>query len=146
MKEYKENGSVREMTLDNEKIVKVSTKYIYNMIENLDIDMEDALLTWLEDEGYLDNEEQLELCELAKENKSNKIVGAKTTEKKKTQKERVKKDDPTKEGVIKALAEHLETLNATDVVIVNSGKLITFKIGEENFKLDLIRQRPKKEK
>lgn len=143
MKEYKENGAVIEMTLDNEKIVKVSTKYIYNMIENLDIDMEDALLTWLEDEGYLDNEEQLELCELAKENKSNKIVGAKTTEKKKTQKERVKKENPTKEMIIAEIAKILPNF-ATNINVENAGKLITFSIGNDDFKLDLVQKRKKK--
>lgn len=143
MKEYKENGSVIEMTLDNEKIVKVSTKYIYNMIENLNIDMEDALLTWLEDEGYLDNEEQLELCELAKENKSNKIVGAKTTEKKKTQKERVKKENPTKEMIIAEIAKILPNF-ATNIIVENAGKLITFSIGNDDFKLDLVQKRKKK--
>jgi hypothetical protein len=143
MKEYKENGSVIEMTLDNEKVVKVSTKYIYNMIENLDIDMEDALLTWLEDEGYLDNEEQLELCELAKENKSNKIVGAKTTEKKKTQKERVKKENPTKEMIIAEIAKILPNF-ATNIIVENAGKLITFSIGNDDFKLDLVQKRKKK--
>jgi hypothetical protein len=143
MKEYKENGAVIEMTLDNEKIVKVSTKYIYNMIENLDIDMEDALLTWLEDEGYLDNEEQLELCELAKENKSNKIVGAKTTEKKKTQKERVKKENPTKEMIIAEIAKILPNF-ATNIIVENAGKLITFSIGNDDFKLDLVQKRKKK--
>lgn len=143
MKEYKENGSVIEMTLDNEKIVKVSTKYIYNMIENLNIDMEDALLTWLEDEGYLDNEEQLELCELAKENKSNKIVGAKTTEKKKTQKERVKKENPTKEMIIAEIAKILPNF-ATNIIVENAGKLITFSIENDDFKLDLVQKRKKK--
>lgn len=143
MKEYKENGSVIEMTLDNEKIVKVSTKYIYNMIENLNIDMEDALLTWLEDEGYLDNEEQLELCELAKENKSNKIVGAKTIEKKKTQKERVKKENPTKEMIIAEIAKILPNF-ATNIIVENAGKLITFSIGNDDFKLDLVQKRKKK--
>lgn len=143
MKEYKENGSVIEMTLDNEKIVKVSTKYIYNMIENLNIDMEDALLTWLEDEGYLDNEEQLELCELAKENKSNKIVGAKTTEKKKTQKERVKKENPTKEMIIAEIAKILPNF-ATNIIVENTGKIITFSIGNDDFKLDLVQKRKKK--
>lgn len=143
MKEYKENGSVIEMTLDNEKIVKVSTKYIYNMIENLNIDMEDALLTWLEDEGYLDNEEQLELCELAKENKSNKIVGAKATEKKKTQKERVKKENPTKEMIIAEIAKILPNF-ATNIIVENTGKIITFSIGNDDFKLDLVQKRKKK--
>ena len=63
----------------------------------------------------------------------------------KTKKERVHKEDLTKEGLIKSLAEILPTLSATEVEIVNPSKLITFKLGADTFKLDLIRQRPKKE-
>ena len=69
MKEFKENGSVVEITLENSKVVKASTKYLKNMVANLDIDMEEAVLTWLEDEGYMDNPDQLELCDQAKANK-----------------------------------------------------------------------------
>ena len=65
--------------------------------------------------------------------------------KKKTQRERVKKEDPTKEGVIAALAKALpELANAENVTIVNAGKLITFTIGEDTYKLDLVRQRKAK--
>ena len=41
-----------------------STKYLENMVKNLEIDMDEAVLTWLEDEGYLENEEQEELYEI----------------------------------------------------------------------------------
>ena len=43
----------------------------------LEIDEEEAILTWLEDEEYLTNDEQDELTEQAKENKSVKIIDAK---------------------------------------------------------------------
>ena len=105
MKEYKENGSVIEITLDTDKVVKVSTKYIDNMVDKLDIDKEDALLTWLEDEGYLENEEQEELCKVSKENKF-KMVATSEKPKAKTPKERVQKENETiKEQIIVALKE-----------------------------------------
>jgi hypothetical protein len=56
----------------------------------------------------------------------------------------VAKADPTKEGIISAIAEMLPSVNAENVVIANKGKLITFTIGAESYKLDLIRQRPPK--
>ena len=114
----------------------------------LDTDMEDAIYIWLEDEGYLDNEEQNELCNQAKENKSNKIIGAKTEKdpKKKTQKERVKKDNPTKEMIITEIAKILPNF-ATNINIENAGKLITFTIGNDDFKIDLVQKRkPKAQK
>ena len=86
---------------------------------------------------YLTNDEQEELVALAKENKSVKIIDAKTEKpKKKTQKERTRKENPTKEMVIAKIAEMLPEF-AQNVVIENKGKLITFTIGEDEFKIDL---------
>jgi len=145
MKEFIENGNVIEAVLDNDKIVKISAKYINTMVENLGIDKEDAILTWLEDEGYLVNEEQEELMDAAKENKSIKIIDAKAQNKpeKKTQRERVRKENPTKEMVISEIAKLLPNF-AENIVVENAGKLITFSIGEEEFKIDLVQKRKKK--
>ena len=145
MREFIENGNVIEAILDNDKVVKISAKYINTMVENLGIDKEDAILTWLEDEGYLVNEEQEELMDTAKENKSIKIIDAKAQNKpeKKTQRERVRKENPTKEMIISEIAKLLPAF-AENVVIENAGKLITFSIGEEDFKIDLVQKRKKK--
>ena len=145
MIDFIENGNVIEAVLDNDKIVKISAKYINTMVENLGIDKEDAILTWLEDEGYLVNEEQEELMDAAKENKSIKIIDAKAQNKpeKKTQKERIRKENPTKEMIISEIAKLLPNF-AENVVVENAGKLITFSIGEEEFKIDLVQKRKKK--
>lgn len=145
MKEYKENGSVIEITLDNEKIVKVSTQYIDNMVDKLGIDKEDAILTWLEDEEYLVNEEQEELCQISKDNKF-KMVATSEKPKKKTPKERVQKENPTKELIIETIAKALENLDITDLIIENKAKLITFKLNNEDFKVDLVQKRKPKAK
>ena len=150
MKEFKENGSVVEITLENSKVVKASTKYLKNMVANLDIDMEEAVLTWLEDEGYMDNPDQLELCDQAKANKSNKIIGAKTEKKPKakTQKERVAKAQPEKEYIVGVIAEFLEDISEiSNLNIENKAKLITFTYKNEDYKLDLtLKRKPKAEK
>jgi hypothetical protein len=58
---------------------------------------------------------------------------------------RERKADTTKEGVIQQIADFLTENGYADVEIVNKSKLITFKIGTDTYKLDLIRQRqPKK--
>lgn len=146
MKEYIERGKVIDIVLDNDKIVKVATDFINKMMTNLDIDKEEALLTWLEDEEYLVNDEQEELTNQAKVNKSVKIIDAKAKEvkpEKKTQKERVRKENPTKEMVISEIAKLLPNF-AENVNIENAGKLITFTIGEDEFKIDLVQKRRKK--
>ena len=147
MKSYEIKGNLIEIVLENEKKVKVSKKYIDNCIEKLDIQLEDALLTWLEDEGYMENEDQQELCNQAKENKSNKIIDAKKdTPKKKTQKERVSKDNPDKEYIVSSIANILENIEEiSNLNIENKAKLITFSLNNEDFKVDLVQKRKKKE-
>lgn len=146
MKEYVVKGNAIEVTLDDGRMVKVAAKYIQRMVDNLEIDEEEAILTWLEDEEYLTNDEQEELVALAKENKSVKIIDAKAEKpEKKTQKERTRKENPTKEMVIAKIAEMLPEF-AENVVIENKGKLITFTIGEDEFKIDLVQKRKPKAK
>lgn len=147
MKNYEIKGNVIEITLDNDKVVKVGKVYIERCIEKLDIDMEDALLTWLEDEGYMENLDQEELCDLAKENKSHKVVNAKVEKEptKKTQKERVAKSNPDKEYIVGVVAEFLEDIVGKDNInIENKAKLIVFTYNGNEYKLDLVQKRPPK--
>ena len=110
----------------------------------LGLTQSEAVQMWLEDEGYEVNEEQEALCQKAKENRITATVHQARAYTPKTQRERVKKPDPTKEGIIAAIAELLPSLNATEVEVVNAGKIITFTIGADKYKLDLIRNRPPK--
>lgn len=132
----------------NGKTLNIPDDFIQNAMKNLSIDEDEAIQLWLEDNDYEINEEQMALDAKAKANvKVANIVKARAADssKKKTQRERVKKEDPTKEGVIAALAKALpELANAENVTIVNAGKLITFTIGEDTYKLDLVRQRKAK--
>lgn len=146
MKDFIERGSVIDIILENDKVVKVSKKYVDNMIANLDVDLPEALEIWLEDEGYLINEEQEELCKTAKDNRV--LASLHRTKdvaepKKKTQKERVAKENPTKEMIISAIAGILPNF-AENINVENKGKIITFTIGEDEFKIDLIQKRKKK--
>ena len=130
----------------NGKKINIPDSEIKYSIDKYNLTEKEAIQMWLEDEGYLENEEQEELEKKAKENRITATIHqATTTQKKKTQKERVRKNDTTKEMIISKLAETLETL-AEEVKIANAGKIITFKFGEDNYKLDLIRQRKLKNK
>lgn len=140
MKEYKENGKIINITLDNGKIVKVASTWVDKAMQSLDIDKEEALLMWLEDNNYLINEEQVELDTKAKENKV-KLKAKEKTDRKQVSRER--KPNPTKEMIISKVAEILNTI-ATDVNIENVSKIITFKVDNKDFKLDLTEKRVKK--
>ena len=128
------------------KVVDIPDDQINKSMALLGLTRSEAVQMWLEDEGYEVNAEQEALEKKAKENRiTAKIHQAKATDKPKTQRERVVKEDKVKEDIVKAIAEMLPNLNAENVVIEKKGKLITFEVGADKFKLDLIRQRPPKE-
>lgn len=148
MENYVINGKVVDITLENGKVVKAMTSYLENMVKTLDIDMDEAILTWLEDEGYLVNEEQEELCASAKENKSLAAArkGIRDGAKEKKKVIRTIKENPTKEMVIAEIAKCIEAINGTaNIVVENKTKLITFELNNESFKIDLIQKRHKKD-
>ena len=148
MENYVINGKIVEITLENGKVVKAMTSYLENMCTRLDIDMDEAVLTWLEDEGYLENEEQEELCAAAKENKSLAAAHRGNRDSAKEKKKTVKtvKENPTKEMVIAEIAKCIEAIDGTaNIVVENKGKLITFELNNESFKIDLIQKRKPKE-
>jgi hypothetical protein len=126
------------------RVVNVPNAEVAKLQAQLKLSRSEAVELWLFDHDYIDNAEEQELTAKAKENKIQHK--AKSTEpKQKTQRERVVKEDKVKEDIIQAVADMLPTLNAENVVIEKKGKLITFTVGEDKFKFDLIRQRPPKE-
>lgn len=132
-------------TLTTGKNVRIPDSEIDKFITNHGISKDEAIQMWLEDEGYLENEEQEALCQKAKDNRITATIHEASAKdpRKKTQRERVKKEDPTKEMIIAEIAKMLPQF-AENVKIENAGKLITFSIGADNFKIDLIRTRGKK--
>lgn len=144
MKDYKLNGKMYEITLDNDKVVKVDKKWVDTSIENLQTDLEDVLLMYLEDNDYITNDAQNDLDKSAKEN-GVKLVAKTEKPKKKTQRERVVKENPTKELIISKLVSALQEIdNISNVNVENKAKLITFSLNNEDFKLDLVQKRKEK--
>lgn len=141
MMDYVVKGKVIEIKLEDGRIVRAATEYIKNMMKNLEIDEEDAVLTWLEDEEYIINNEQAELNDAAKKIKIN--VGATDKAKARVKREVVKKENPEKEMIINELAKVLPAF-ATDINIENKTKIITFRIEENEYKIDLVQKRKKK--
>ena len=132
--------------LNENKEVRIPDEDIKRLVSTMRIDEEEAIQIWLEDEGYLINEEQEELCKKSKENRTGNFVQAGREKKKPIvlkNKEKVVKPNPTKEMVIAEIAKILPNF-ATDINVENKGKIITFKIGDKDFKLDLIEKRKPK--
>lgn len=125
------------------KKVDIPDDELDRLVDQLDISLAEAIDLWLTDNDLEINEEQEQLDKKAKNNRITATIHEAKADKPKKERKVVRKEDTTKEGIIKALVEKLEEL-ATDVKIENVGKLITFKLGDDNFKLDLIRQRKPK--
>lgn len=130
----------------NGKSIKIPDAEIEKSMKALELSREEAVQMWLEDEGYLENEEQEALDAKAKASRITATIHQASAKdvKKKTQKERVQKEDSTKEMIIAEIAEILPKF-AENVQILNKNKLISFQIGEDLFEIDLKRKRkPKK--
>ena len=128
----------------NGKLLNIPKKEIEKAMKLLDLSQEDAIQMWLEDEGYLDNEEQNHLCEVAKMNKITQNIhqagerGRKSSQKPKTVKVSTEKTE--------LFAEILQNLqeNHQNVAILKENKLIQVEINGKIFKIDLIEQRKPK--
>lgn len=131
-------------TLENGKTVNIPDTEIEKNMKLLEISKEDAIEMWLEDEGYLDNEEQNELDEKAKKVKINHGASAiDKTQKEKKPRQKVASDE--KQALFTEILNTLTGVYGENVKIEKENKLILVKIGEKCFKVDLIEQRtPKK--
>lgn len=128
----------------NGKSVNIPKVEITKYMAKLDITQDEAIELWLTDNDYMDNEEVDRLTQQAKDNKiTSTIHKAESGERKR--REVTKKENPTKEGIIKALAATLEDIGAVNIKITNISKLVEFEMDGNNFKLDLVQKRqPKK--
>ena len=124
------------------KTITIPDTELEKSMKLLDISKDEAIQMWLEDNDYCENEEIEILTAKAKENKAVQH-GAVNVNKSKTATKRERKPDVEKEEIISKLAEFLETIG-TSVKITNKSKLIEFEIGQNHYKVDLIKQRPPK--
>lgn len=127
------------------KEVKIPDEEIKNLMDKLELTEQEAIQTWLEDEGYEVNEEVERLTAKAKANGTARVNARANVENKKTTRER--KANPVKEEIIQILVNALknsQNLPINAIKIENVGKIITFKVENREFKLDLIEKRQKK--
>lgn len=131
----------------NGKNIKISDRDIQRNMKILDLSEEEAIQLYLEDEGYLENEEVAELTKKAKDSGIMSTIHGAKAEKPKAKVERERKENPTKERIIAEMGKFLCQLDGiSGVNIANIGKIIEFECENKHFKLDLIQKREKKVK
>ena len=124
----------------NGKTYHIPQKEIENNMKILDLNKDEAIQMYLEDEGCIINQEQEELNTKAKGVVKPK-AGDKTQRK---PREKVQKENPTKELIIAEIAKTLQALGVSNLKIENKAKIITFDYVNEQFKVDLIQKRKPK--
>ena len=131
----------------NGKNIKIPDEEIKKNMEILDLSQEEAIQLYLEDEGYLENEEVAELTKKAKDSGIMSTIHGAKSDKPKAKVERERKENPTKERIIAEIGKFLCQLDGiSSVNITNIGKIIEFECENKHFKLDLIQKREKKVK
>lgn len=129
----------------NGKNINIPDVEIQKSMKLLGMTKEEAIELWLEDEGYLDNEEQNELEQKAKDNKITATIHGAGGEKKKQSKPKTVKVSDEKQALFSRIESFLKDYTTYNVETLKENKLIQVKIGEKVFKIDLIEQRqPKK--
>ena len=125
------------------KEVKIPDEEIQKNMKILELTEEEAIQMWLEDEGYEVNEEVEKLTKKAKENKTN-VRGE--AEKPRAKRVVERKANPVKEEIIMLIANVLKdygNLPISDIKVENVGKIVTFKVENREFKVDLVEKRGK---
>ena len=131
-------------TLPNGKNVNIPDEEIKKSMKALDLTKEEAIQMWLEDNDYDVNEEQAELDAKAKKVKIDHGASAMDKTKSKEKKPRPKVASDEKKELFDEIFSNLQDVYKENAQIVKENKLITVKIGEKVFKIDIIEQRPKK--
>lgn len=104
----------------NGKNINIPDDEIKSNMKNLQLDQDEAILVWLEDEGYIINQEQEALCKKAKDNRITATIhkaGNIKSERKPSTRER--QANPTKEAIIAGIANILPNLGAVNIKVEN---------------------------
>ena len=114
-------------------------------MKTLELTEQEAIQTWLDDNDYTTNEVVEELTKKAKDNKTTLINKARANvENKKTTRER--KENPTKALIIAEIFNKLAEIEGiSQLKVENKEKLVTFSLNGNEYKLDLVQKRAKKQ-
>jgi hypothetical protein len=124
------------------RAVEIPALEIKNLMSSLDLSETDAIDLWLCDNGYEEDEEQTKLDEKASKVKISHEIDAKKP--KKERKKPEKKVSDAKKELFSEILSNLQDVYKENVEVLTENKLISVKIGETRFKIDVIQQRPPK--
>lgn len=130
-------------TLDNGRVVNIPDAEIKKNMVMLDLTEEEAIQLWLDDNDFDTNEELEELDAKAKKVKIDHGAGD-VKARKKSDKPRVVKVSDAKKELFGQIFANLTSFYANNATILKENKLISVKIGDKTFKIDIIEQRPPK--
>ena len=126
----------------NGKTYSVEKEQVEVLMKSLDLTFEEAVETYLDDEGLLENEEQNALDKKAQ--KIYKEQSRVNTEKvKKPRQTRNRTVSPEKAGFVEKLYQFL-TENYENVEIIRPNKFYSVEINGKIIKMDIMEQRPPK--
>ena len=129
-------------TLDNGKSVNIPKSEIEKLMSSLELSEKDAIDLWLCDNNLEEDEEQIELDEKASKIRIDKDIIQKKP--KKERKKPEKKVSDAKKELFSEILSDLEDVYKGNVEVLNENKLISVRIGEKLFKIDVIETRPPK--
>ena len=129
-------------TLDNGKSVNIPKSEIEKLMSSLELSEKDAIDLWLCDNNLEEDEEQIELNEKASKVRIDKDIIQKKP--KKERKKPEKKVSDAKKELFNEILSNLKAVYGENVEILNENKLISCKIGDKTFKIDVIETRAKK--
>ena len=130
----------------NGKKIKIADEDIKRTMKILDLSEEEAIQLYLEDEGYLENEEVAELTKKAKDSGIMSTIHGAKAEKPRVKTVREPKSNPLKAEIVEKIAELIRNEFDINAKITNSTKIIEFTCENREFKLDLVEKRIKKVK
>lgn len=129
-------------TLDNGKSVNIPKSEIEKLMSSLELSEKDAIDLWLCDNNLEEDEEQIELDEKASKVRIDKDIVQKKP--KKERKKPEKKVSDAKKELFSEILSDLKDVYKGNVEVLNENKLISVRIGEKLFKIDVIQTRPPK--
>jgi hypothetical protein len=127
------------------KTITIPDNTIKQFMLSLDLTKEEAIQTYLEDEGLLENEEQIALNEKAKG--FSHAVHDRLDKPKKEKRKVVVNVSDEKKALFQSILENIpkcDGISAENVTVLKENKLIQVQFGDKIFKIDLIQQRPPK--